>query len=265
MRHCLSGKQIRYHSHLRRSTFLALWPVASPRWRRGPSNSGTPLVCDQEVRPQAAGTLFHLYPPDYRAVLVTTRVNPSRVAASARVLLGRSRRNGGPSACGADCAGELVDVVGAVVTAAVDEERWRAGDPAEICAVDVLRDASCADVMLEIIAEPFDVEPEPLGTRDQIRLLERGLFGEQQVVHLPEGALLCGGLGGFGGHLCVGMDVVQWEVAPDVAEVAEVLHELADDGLGATAVQTLEVAVLDERDRRIRRAPDVVALGIDEH
>ena len=50
---------------------------------------------------------------------------------------------------------------------------------------------------------------------------------------------------------------------PDVADVAEVAQELAHDRLGLPAVRALEVAVLDDRHRRVERPADVVALGID--
>ena len=86
---------------------------------------------------------------------------------------------------------------------------------------------------------------------------------EQQVVHLPERALGGGGLGGLGGELGVRVHVAQRQVPPDVADVAEVAQQLADDRLGLAAVRALEVAVLDDGDRRVGRPADVVALGID--
>ena len=86
---------------------------------------------------------------------------------------------------------------------------------------------------------------------------------EQEIVHLPEGALLGRGLGGFGGQLGVHVDVVQRQVPPDVAHVAELAEELADDRFGHPAVRTFEVAVLDDRDRRVDRPANVVALGVD--
>ena len=69
---------------------------------------------------------------------------------------------------------------------------------------------------------------------------------EQQVVHLPERALLGGRLGRLGGELRVRVDVVQRQVPPDVADVAEVGEQLAHDRLGPAAVRALEVAVLDD-------------------
>ena len=88
-------------------------------------------------------------------------------------------------------------------------------------------------------------------------------MGEQEVVHLPERALVGCGLARLGRELGARVDVVQGQVAPDVAEVAEVGQELADHGLGLAAVRALEVAVLDDRDRGVERAAGVVALGID--
>ena len=53
-------------------------------------------------------------------------------------------------------------------------------------------------------------------------------------------------------------------MAPHVADVvAERRQQLADDPLGLPAVGALEVAVLDERDRRVVGTADVVALGVD--
>ena len=74
-------------------------------------------------------------------------------------------------------------------------------------------------------------------------------------MHLPERALVGGGLGGLGGELGVRVDVVERQVPPDVADVAEVAQELADDRLGLAAVRALEVAVLDEGDRRASSGP----------
>ena len=82
-------------------------------------------------------------------------------------------------------------------------------------------------------------------------------------MHLPEGALVGGRLGGLRGELRVRVDVVERQVPPDVADVAELAQELAHDRLGLPAVRALEVAVLDHRDRRVERATNVVALRVD--
>ena len=71
-------------------------------------------------------------------------------------------------------------------------------------------------------------------------------------MHLPELALVGGGLGGLGRQLRVRVDVVQRQVAPHVAQVvAERVEQLADHQLGLAAVRALVVAVLDERHRRV--------------
>ena len=71
-------------------------------------------------------------------------------------------------------------------------------------------------------------------------------MSEQEIVQLPERTLLRRGLGSLGGELRIRMHVVQRQVAPHVADVAEVAEELADDRLGLAAVR-------GTRNRRTRR------------
>ena len=83
-------------------------------------------------------------------------------------------------------------------------------------------------------------------------------------MQLPEAALRARRLGGLGGDLRRGMDVGQRQMAPDVAQlVAEVVEQLRDQRRGGRAVRALEVAVLDQRHRRVDRTADVIALGVD--
>src|ERR1700751_2247576 len=80
----------------------------------------------------------------------------------------------------------------------------------------------------------------------------------------PGLALGRGRLGRLRRQLRAGVDVVEREVAPHVAHVVAVRTEqLADDALSLPAVRTLEVAVLDERHRRVVGAANVVAVGVD--
>ncbi len=74
----------------------------------------------------------------------------------------------------------------------------------------------------QVVGEAVDVEPELLGVARSGRRPQRVLVVEQQVVHLPERALRGRGLGGLGRELGVRVDVGQRQVAPDVADVAEV-------------------------------------------
>ena len=149
------------------------------------------------------------------------------------------------------------------MTTAVDEEGWRARDAAEVGAVDVLGDPRRAGALAESVGEPLDVEPELLGVANEILRLQLVLVGEEQVVHLPERALVGGGLARLGRELGGQVDVVQRQVAPDVLQVAVAGEQLADDGLGLPAERALEVAVLDDRDRRVVGPTRVVAFRID--
>ena len=79
-------------------------------------------------------------------------------------------------------------------------------------------------------------------------MLELSLVLEQPVVHIPEAALLAGGLGGLRGGRRMGVDVGQGEVTEhEPKAAAEPTLELLQHGVGRAAVRTLEVAVLDER------------------
>ena len=89
------------------------------------------------------------------------------------------------------------------------------------------------------------------------------LAGEQQVVHLPEPALIGSRFRCFGGELRLRVNVVQRQMAPDVTDVAVIGQEFTHDRLGLTAVRALEIAVLDDGHGRLARAADVVVVGID--
>ena len=64
---------------------------------------------------------------------------------------------------GLDLARERVDVVDALMAAAVDEERRRAGDAAGVGALDVLGDAPRVTAMAEVVGEARDVELQRRG------------------------------------------------------------------------------------------------------
>src|SRR6266496_6102006 len=100
-------------------------------------------------------------PPWGCADVPTVPTDPQRllVAASNARFFCRQRRSVFRAVlCGDRGAGgahglEGVDVVGAVVAAAVDDEGGRAGDGAEVGAVDVLYDPRGAGMLLEILCE----------------------------------------------------------------------------------------------------------------
>ena len=118
--------------------------------------------------------------------------------------------------------------------------------PLEVGRVDVLGDRGPRRVRVRRSSlEAVDVEAELLGVADEVAVAERVLVLEQQVVHLPERALLGRRLRRLGRQLRVRVDVVQRQVPPHVADVAVLAQQLAHDRLGLAAVRALEVAVLD--------------------
>ena len=146
---------------------------------------------------------------------------------------------------------------------AVDEEGRSPGDTTEIRAVDVICVVGITGVLAQRVGEALDIEAELLGVADEIARSQRVLVVEKQVVHLPERVLRRGRFGSLRGELGMRVDVVERQVSPDVADVAEVTQELAQDRFRPPAVGTLEVAVLDHRDRSVEWPADVIALRID--
>src|SRR3982074_3052170 len=65
-----------------------------------------------------------------------------------------------PGAGGLDRSGQRLDVVGAVVTLLVDEERRCSGDSAEVGRLDVLVDSGRENVAQDIVAETLLFEPQ---------------------------------------------------------------------------------------------------------
>ncbi len=83
---------------------------------------------------------------------------------------------------------------------------------------------------------------------------------EQHVVHGPEFMLRARSFRGFGRLLGMGMNGGEWEMAEDVLHVA--VHAVEDsryDLVGSAAKWAFVVAILDQRDRRVRRSANMVA------
>jgi len=55
---------------------------------------------------------------------------------------------------------------------------------------------------------------------------------QEQVVQVPERALIGGGFGGLGGELGVGVDVVKGQVPPYVPDIAVAGEQFPQHGLG---------------------------------
>src|SRR5919107_3599617 len=133
-----------------------------------------------------------------------------------------------PRLCRADGGRKGGGIVSAVVAPAVDEEGRGAGDSAEVGTVDVLGDVVRTRMLAQLAGEALDIEAELLSVAHEIGWSERVLVVEQQVVHLPEGVLFCGCLGGLGSELCVGIEVVQRQETPIVAYFALLAHQIPD-------------------------------------
>src|SRR3954447_15590313 len=68
-----------------------------------------------------------------------------------------------------------LDVERAMVTLAVDEERRRARDPAEVGRLDVPGHSGLEGVALQVVVETLDVEPELVGVAHQVLARQRVL------------------------------------------------------------------------------------------
>src|SRR5438309_2328456 len=117
-------------------------------------------------------------------------------------------------------------------------------------------------VRRQLTSQPRGVEPELAGVLDQVIVLERELALEQPIVHLPELPLRAGRFGRFGGVLRVQVQLGERKVAEHKPEArAQALPHLLHDRVGATAMRALEVAVLDQRHRGVRRTLHVIPLA----
>jgi hypothetical protein len=88
---------------------------------------------------------------------------------------------------------------------------------------------------------------------------------EEEIVHLPERSLRRRGLGSLGRKRGMRVDVGEREVPPDVADIAGIAEQLPDHRLRPPAEGTLEISLLDERDRCGSRASKMIALRFDGH
>src|SRR5260370_2247008 len=87
-----------------------------------------------------------------------------------------------------------------------------------------------------------------MGQLPEHLLAERILVLEDQVMHVPELAMLGGKLSRFGGGLCVWMYFSPREVSKDKPQLfSELLLRRFDDRVCMSAVRTLVVAIFDQR------------------
>src|SRR5260370_41823260 len=91
-----------------------------------------------------------------------------------------------------------------------------------------------------------------MGQLPEHLLAERILVLEDQVMHVPELAMVGGKLSRFGGGLCVWMYFSQREVSKDKPQLfSTLLLERFDDRVCMSAVRTFVVAIFDQSNRGI--------------
>ena len=136
---------------------------------------------------------------------------------------------------------------------AVAEQRRRRRHPGAHAAAEVGADARGHRGVAPVGVEAREVEPEPLGARPQVRVLQPALVGEQRVVHRPERALAARGLGGAGRRERARMRGPDGEVAERDAH-----RQRREPQLERGAERALVVAVHDARPRRVAGPADVI-------
>src|SRR4051794_37480554 len=124
------------------------------------------------------------------------------------------------------------------VTLAGGEQRRRGDHPGAHAGPEVRGDAGLHGLRAPVGVEARDVEPEPLRTFPEVRVLEPPLVAEERVVHRPEGVLGRGGLGSGGGRPRPRVTRAHGEVAEGDAQ-----REPAQTRLERGAERALEVGV----------------------
>jgi hypothetical protein len=117
-------------------------------------------------------------------------------------------------------------------------------------------------MLVEVAPKPLGIEAQLLGMPDELLVVERRLLVEETVVQLPEFALDPCRFGRLGRVLGVRVLFAQREVAEHHPQaIAQAPPELLDDRVGHAAERALEVAIFDQRNRRVGRAEGLVALA----
>src|SRR5258706_15882947 len=141
----------------------------------------------------------------------------------------------------------------------VDEESGSAVDPAAGSAHEIGADVSAVFFRCQCVAQSCPVQPHFLGQFRKERGTEAALVLKKRIVHLPELTLRSGELCRLRRSLGLGMNFVQWKVAEHKTQsLAKVFLHVLDDGVSASTMRTLVVAVLDERARRFDVALNVI-------
>jgi len=150
----------------------------------------------------------------------------------------------------------------AVHTDALDVELRRRIDPVTNALGHVAFDAGDVDVASDLVDEPAGVQVQFLGVADKRIKVQAGGGAQQQFVHVPELALGASRLRSLGRLLRVRVQLRDGEVPehePDGVRIAA--EQLMDVACRSSAVRALIVAVLKDRDRRVRQTAQMIISG----
>ncbi len=151
-----------------------------------------------------------------------------------------------------------MQIGGAVVANAIDEERGRALDAALAATFDAGPHVRRVEAAAEVAGEAIGVEPDFPRVVDDRGRTEIGRVRVQNVVHVPEAALRVGGFGGFRGPFGVTVNVDERKVTVDVTKAgAELLAKLLNDGICGGAIGAFVIAVMDKNVGGVQ-GPEVV-------
>jgi hypothetical protein len=138
----------------------------------------------------------------------------------------------------------------AIVTHAVDKKSWRAVHAAADAATEVITHLLRVRAGGKLARNPLRIDPDVFRVDEKVRVLEGALVVKKHVVHLPESPLRAGGLGCLRGVLGVRVRLRERKVPKHESQViAHATPHALNHRIGAAAIRTLEVSVLDERNR----------------
>jgi len=161
-----------------------------------------------------------------------------------------------------DQGAQTFDVAGVRVTSAVDEEGGSGVDAAATAALDVALDSLRQRRVVEVGAEPDEVEADGRGMCMQRLTMEHSGVSKELIMHLPEFPLSSRRFGGARGERGAGMLPAEREMSEDESQrPRELIQKPNEYGERPGAIQALEVSVFDHRDEGGGAPANVVGIG----
>ena len=116
-----------------------------------------------------------------------------------------------------ECSQQCFLLPGPWIEDAVYKERRRSTHTAAYATLKILLDTANVRTFCYVTCELLHIQANRPGKLLQVGILKRMLVVEDVIMHLPELALNCGGLGSESRVQRVGMDFGEWEVTKDKA------------------------------------------------